>query len=310
MNKEEGIIENRSLASCSKEPRLLQIKLKIKEYLPLIILVSPIALWLIVFVAAPMLYVAAVSFMTRGTYGGIEWIATISNYTAIKDATYLRCFGMSFLMSALVTILCLVISYPFAWFIVHRSQAIKVMLLMLLMVPFLTNSLLRIYGWMLILRTDGILNIALQNLGVISSAHTFLYTNPAIFIGLVYTLLPFMILPLYACLDKFDYSYLEASADLGATPVQTFRHVLFPLTVPGVFAGSLMVFIPSFGLFFIMDLLGGNKVLYLGNLVRNQFLTARNWPFGAALSMLLVLLTLFMVYLYKRSGGKMNALAE
>lgn len=283
---------------------------KLKEHLFLCLLICPIALWLTLFVAIPMVYVCIVSFLSRGSYGNIEWIFTLQNYLSIAQNTYIQCFAASFLMAAVVTIICLLISYPFAMILVKKSTQTKAILLMLLMVPFLTNSLLRIYGWMLILRTDGLLNETFLSLHIFSTAHTMLYTTPAIFIGLTYTLLPFMILPLYACLDKFDTSYLEASADLGARPIQTFRHILFPMTIPGVFAGSIMVFIPSFGLFFIMDLLGGNKVLYLGNLIRNQFLTARNWPFGAAFSMLLILLTLLLVYIYKRNGGKMNALAE
>ncbi|WP_196594544.1 ABC transporter permease [Pectinatus sottacetonis] len=284
--------------------------MKIRKNFPLLILIAPITLWVILFIAIPMVYVFIVSLMTRGIYGGIEWTFTMHNYLLTTKTVYLQCFSVSFLMSAVVTIIALIISYPFAMFLVKKTSIYKIILIMLLMIPFLTNSLLRIYGWILILRTNGILNEFMEKIGLFSSAHGFLYTNPAIFIGLVYTLLPFMILPIYASLDKFDNSYLEASADLGAKPFQTFWRVLFPMTIPGVFAGSIMVFIPSFGLFFIMDLLGGNKIMYLGNLIRNQFLTARNWPFGAALSMLLVFLTLVLIYLYKRAGGKMNQLVD
>jgi spermidine/putrescine transport system permease protein len=211
-------------------------------------------------------------------------------------------------MSAAVTLLCLLIGYPFAYFIAQKSLKMRIILLMLLMLPFMTNSLLRIYGWIIIIRTEGLLNQFLLQLQLLSDAQSFLYTNGAVLLGLTYTLLPFMVLPLYSSIEKLDISLREASNDLGAKAYKTFLHITLPLTMPGIFAGAIMVFIPSFGLFFIVDLLGGNKAMLIGNLIRNQFLTARNWPFGAALSMLLVLLTLVLVYLYKRTGGKMNAL--
>lgn len=281
---------------------------RLKAYIPMITLVSPTGIWLLLFVAVPMIYIFAMSFMVRGPYGDIEWTFTLQNYQTLCSPLYAKSFLLSFLMSAAVTLLCLLIGYPFAYFIAQKSLKMRIILLMLLMLPFMTNSLLRIYGWIIIIRTEGLLNQFLLQLQLLSDAQSFLYTNGAVLLGLTYTLLPFMVLPLYSSIEKLDISLREASNDLGAKAYKTFLHITLPLTMPGIFAGAIMVFIPSFGLFFIVDLLGGNKAMLIGNLIRNQFLTARNWPFGAALSMLLVLLTLVLVYLYKRTGGKMNAL--
>lgn len=179
---------------------------------------------------------------------------------------------------------------------------------MLVIIPFLTNSLIRTYGWIVLLRKEGLINTVLSQLHLIDEPLALMYNNLGIVIGMVYTLLPFMILPVYSAVDKLDHAMIEAASDLGASKWQRFIHVIVPETLPGLFNGSLMVFIPAIGYFFISDLLGGGKLMLLGNLIKNQFLVARNWPFGASISIVLIMITFFLVKLYKKIGGKMDDL--
>lgn len=281
---------------------------KLKKAIPVITMVGPIGIWMTFFVAVPLLYVFAISFMKKGTYGGVELSFTLSNYKEIFNPLYLNIFGQSLLMSAIVTVVCILIAYPYAYFISRKSAVIRVVLLMFVMIPFLTNSLIRTYGWIILIRSEGIINNFLISIHLIKQPIDLIYTNGAVILGLVYTLLPFMILPLYSSIEKLDKSLLEAAKDLGAKSSKTFFKVTLPLTMPGIFAGSIMVFIPALGLFFIADLLGGSKIMLIGNLIRNQFLTARNWPFGAALSMVLIIITLALVGVYKKAGGSMDDL--
>lgn len=281
---------------------------KNKELLAMITMTGPIGFWMILFVAIPLVYVFAISFMKKGTYGGIELAFTLSNYREILNPLYLQIFIGSIITAGISTIVCLAIGYPFAYFIAKKSQIKKSFLLMLVMLPFLTNSLIRMYGWIILLKGEGIINKILVSLHIISEPIQLIYTNFAVMLGLIYCLLPFMILPLYSSIEKLDMSLLEAASDLGAKPTKTFLNITLPLTMPGIFAGSILVFIPALGLFFIADLLGGSKVMLIGNLIRNQFLTARNWPFGAALSMTLILITLILVAGYKKAGGSMDDL--
>jgi spermidine/putrescine transport system permease protein len=281
---------------------------KNKELLAMITMIGPIGFWMILFVAIPLIYVFAIIFMKKGTYGGIELAFTLSNYKEILNPLYLQIFIGSIITAGISTIVCLAIGYPFAYFIAKKSQIKKSFLLMLVMLPFLTNSLIRMYGWIILLKGEGIINKILVSLHIISEPIQLIYTNFAVMLGLIYCLLPFMILPLYSSIEKLDMSLLEAASDLGAKSTKTFLNITLPLTMPGIFAGSILVFIPALGLFFIADLLGGSKVMLIGNLIRNQFLTARNWPFGAALSMTLILITLILVAGYKKAGGSMDDL--
>lgn len=281
---------------------------KFKKALPAIAMIGPIAIWMTLFVAIPLVYVFVISFLKKGTYGGVDFAFTLSNYTDIFNSLYLKIFIYSLAVSAAVTIACILIAYPYAYFVAKKSPITRVVLLMFVMIPFLTNSLIRTYGWMILIRSEGIINKILLSMHIIKQPLDLIYTNGAVILGLVYTLLPFMILPLYSSIEKLDKSLLEAAKDLGANSVKTFLKVTLPLTVPGIFAGSIMVFIPALGLFFIADLLGGSKIMLIGNLIRNQFLTARNWPFGAALSMVLILITLALVAIYKKTGGNMDDL--
>ncbi|MFT4415264.1 spermidine/putrescine ABC transporter permease PotB [Fredinandcohnia humi] len=263
-------------------------------------MVSPVALWMLAFLFIPILLILLVSFMSRGTYGGIEYIFTIQNYARFFDSLYLDILLMSILLATATTVICIIFGYPFAYIIARSSPKYRTLLLFLVIIPFWTNSLIRTYAWIILLRTEGVINHLLMGLGIISEPLGLLYNNGAILVGLVYTLFPFMVLPLYASIEKLDKSYLEAASDLGAKGWQTFLKITLPLTMPGIVAGSLLVFIPTLGLFFIPDLMGGAKTMMIGNLIKNQFLTARDWPFGAASSIILVILTMILIFVYLR----------
>ena len=176
------------------------------------------------------------------------------------------------------------------------------------MIPFLTNSLIRTYGWIVLLRKNGVINSALIGTGLINGPLSLMYNNLGIIIGMTYTLLPFMMLPVCSAVFKIDNNLIEAAKDLGAKPLSIFKNIIIPETLPGVFNGSLMVFMPAIGYFFISDILGGGKAMIIGNLIKNQFLTARNWPFGAAISIFLLIITFILVFIYRKFGGKLDDL--
>jgi spermidine/putrescine transport system permease protein len=261
---------------------------------------SPVTIWMGILFILPLVLVLAVSFMSRTPYGGIEYSFHLNNYVRFFDTLYLRILWVSCQLSFLTTLFCLFVGYPFAYIIARSSAKYRNLLLLFVIVPFWTNSLIRTYAWIVLLRTEGVINTILLQLGLIHSPLTLLYNDTAVLIGLVYTMLPFMILPLYASIEKLDKSYLEAASDLGAKPWQTFVKVTLPLTAPGVMAGTLLVFIPALGLFFIPDLMGGSKSILIGNLIKNQFLSARDWPFGSAISIILMALTLLFIAAYVR----------
>jgi len=281
---------------------------KKKLNLPLIVTVGPVSAWMILLVAIPFIYIFAISFMNKGPYGGVVVGFTLDNFKQVFDPLYLKVFGESLLISALTTIICILIAYPFTYFIAQKSTIKKTVFMAMVIVPFLVSSLIRLFGWINLLRKDGIINSMLVKLGVIHEPLQLVYNTTGVMIGLVYMLLPFMILPLYSSIEKLDKSLLEACSDLGAKPITSFLRVTLPLTMPGVFAGSILVFIPSLGYFFVTDLLGGNKMQVIGNIIRNQFITARNWPLGAAISIFLIIITLVLVKLYQKSGGNMDDL--
>lgn len=287
------------------ESKNKKVTRKVKKQKGPIVTISPVLLWMIILVAIPLVIVAIMGFLTRGVYGQVEYTFTLQNYADLFKPIYLQIFVYSLWVSLITTVICLVLGYPFAYFIANVQQKYKILLFMLIMIPFWTNSLVRTYAWMTILRTNGIINSYLIQFGIIKQPLQLLYTNGAVILGLVYTLFPFMVLPLYASIEGLDKSYIEAASDLGASPVQTFFKVTLPLTMSGVAAGSVLVFIPSLGLFFIPDLLGGGKKMLISNLIQNQFLTARNWPFGSAISILLIIITiLFIIIYFKKSNNK------
>lgn len=278
-------------------------KKKIKNKLaPVISMVGPITFWLAIFVLIPLIYIAFMSFMTRGTYGGIVLKPTLSNYMGIFDPLYFKVISNSMWIALLSSIICILIGYPFAYYLSSQPASRRGVLIMLIMIPFWTSSLVRTYSWVTLFNTSGILNTFLQNLGIIKEPLQLLYNNGAVTLGVVYILLPFAILPLYTSIEKLDKSLLEASTDLGAKPYKTFFKVTLPLTSPGIFASVILTFIPALGYYYTADILGGGKVMMIGNLIKNQFTTAKNWPFGAAISLVIIGITILLLFLYTRVG--------
>jgi spermidine/putrescine transport system permease protein len=266
-------------------------------------LISPTLFYLGVFMLFPLLLVVALSFMTRGPYGNVVYRINLDNYARLIDPLYLRILLYSLRVAFATTVFTIVIGFPLAYYIARVPARQRNLLLFLILVPFWTNFIIRIYAWIMILRTEGLLNTLLLNLGIIQLPMDILYSPTAVLIGMVYEFLPFMVLPLYTSLEKIEMAQLEAAADLGAPPWRAFLRITLPLSVPGMIAGSILVFIPAMGMFVVPDLMGGAKTVLVGNLIRNQFLTARDWPFGAAASMLLLTLTLVVTLVYTRRAG-------
>lgn len=273
-----------------------------------LLFIFPSIVYSILLILLPILYVFLISFFKSDSYGGMIRAFTLSNYIEIFNIIYLKIFLKSVLIALITTIICLIISYPFAISLMSKKETTRNYLIKLVMVPFLMNSLIRTYAWIVLLRKNGIINSGLLGLGLINKPMSLMYNDFGIIIGMVYTLLPFMILPVYSAVSKVEKNMIEASYDLGASKIKTFTKIYLPLTISGAFNGSLMVFIPAIGYFFIADILGGGKEMIIGNLIKNQFLTARNWPFGAAISIFLIFVTLLLVKVYKRLGGKMDEL--
>ncbi|VXD14088.1 polyamine transporter subunit; membrane component of ABC superfamily [Planktothrix serta PCC 8927] len=269
----------------------------------LLILLLPPTIWLLIFFVIPLVIVLIYSFLERGTYGGVAWEFTLRNYQRLANDLYLNIFGRSLGLAALTTLICLIIGYPLAFFIATSSPRWRNLLLFLVIIPFWTNFLVRTYAWMIILRSEGVINTWLQSLNLIQEPLNLLFTPFAVIVGLIYGYLPFMILPLYATIERLNFSLVEAAHDLGANDIRTFFRIILPLTTPGIIAGSILVFIPALGAFITPDILGGAKTVMVGNLIQNQFLQARNWPFGSALSMGLMILVLIPVIIYFRSSN-------
>jgi spermidine/putrescine transport system permease protein len=281
-------------------------------------LVLPTWLTLGVFFLLPLAILFVVSFGQRATYGGLKPIENLAaylasgkflaNYARSFHPIYLQILWRSIWMAVVTTAVCLVISYPVAYYIAIAAPARRRNLLLgLVVVPFWTSFLIRTYAWMFILRSEGLVNRLLMAAGLTSRPLELLYNDFSVLLGLVYGELPFMILPIYASLEKLDLSLLEASTDLGARPGSTFRRVTVPLTMPGIVAGIILVFVPSLGQFVVSDLLGGARTMLAGNLIQNQFAVARNKPFGAAVAFELtaaVLVLLFVYALYTKRKGQ------
>ncbi len=272
------------------------------------LLLFPIITYSLVLIILPLIYIFFISFMKSDSYGGIIYTFNINNYKEIFNIVYVKVFLKSFLIATISTFICILISYPFTYFISQKKGYIKNVLITLVMIPFLTNSLIRTYGWIILLRKYGLINETLLSLGLIKTPFNLMYNNFSIIIGMVYTLLPFMILPLYSSMEKINPKVIDAASDLGASKIRTFFEIIIPYTKTGLFNGIIMVFIPCLGYFFISDLLGGGKLMILGNLIKNQFLTARNWPFGASISITMLIISYILVKIYKSLGGNMDDL--
>ena len=276
--------------------------------LPAVVTTGPMTLLLVLLVAVPLIYVGVMSFCSIDQYYNVVFQFTTENYARLASADYMKIYGQSLLIAFVTTVICILVGYPFSWLIARTKNRYKKILYMLVIVPFWTNSLIRVYGWRTFLGTNGWLNTALQFLHLTDGPLDFLYNRGTTILGMVYCLLPFMILPLYTSIEKLDESLLEASADLGAKRTKTFLEVVLPLTSGGIFSGSIMIFIPCLGYFFISDILGGGNSDVIGNLIERQFQSGNNWPLGAALSIVLIVITLILVKLYQRMGGSMESL--
>ena len=287
---------------------LVGVRLKSKNFLFKFLFTTPVVIYSILLILFPLIYIFVISFFQSDSYGGMIYSWTLNNYIQLFDLVYIKIFIQSINIAFVVTLICILITYPFVLAISHKSKIVQKVLMTLVMVPFLTNSLIRMYGWIVLLRKSGVINKLLFSLNLINSPLELMFNNFGIIIGMVYTLLPFMILPLYNSVVSIDKSLLEVASDLGASKTKTFFKVILPQTKSALFNGSLMVFTPALGYFFIVDVLGGGKIMILGNLIRNQFLTARNWPFGAAISVFLLLITLLVIAIYRKNGGKMEDL--
>ena len=274
------------------------------------ITVAVIFAWLIFFVLIPNLLVFTVSFLSKDSSNFYALPFTFESYTRLFEPLYAQVVWNSLYMSSIATVICLIIGYPFAFMIAKIEPKYRAILLFLVVLPFWTNSLIRIYGMKIFLGVKGILNEALLGLGFISEPIRILNTEAAVIIGLVYLLLPFMILPLYSAIEKLDHRLLEAAKDLGANAFQRFIKVIIPLTMPGIISGCLLVLLPAMGMFYVADLLGGAKVLLVGNVIKSEFLISRNWPFGSAISIGLTILMAVLIFVYSKANKLLNKKVE
>lgn len=261
---------------------------------------APLYIFTLLFVVGPLLYMVAISFASNKEGYGVIWRFTSENYKKIFDPVYLETFRQSLKLAFTSALSIMLLGYPFGYFMARLNSRWKNRLMLLLLIPFWVNSLIRLYGWIIILQTKGALNGVLLNLGLIEEPLKMLYSYPAVLLGMIYTLLPFMILSVYSSAEKMDWSLVEAARDLGANEIQAFCSVTFKMTLPGLLSGMILTFIPSMGLFFIADILGGNKIVLVGSLIQDQMTRGSNWPFAAALAVALTILTTLIIYLYRR----------
>jgi spermidine/putrescine transport system permease protein len=264
---------------------------------------APTTSTLVALFFAPMAIILAYSLLTRGPYGGVTDAWTLENYVRLFDPLYFAILFRTLVLAISATVLCLVLGFPLALFI-SRAGTRKNLYLQLVMIPFWTSFLVRTYAWMFLLRDTGLINSALIAMGVIREPLPLLYNNGAVLLGLVYSFLPFVVLPLFATLERLDKGLLEAAADLGARPFETVTRVVIPLCAPAFRAGAVLTFIPSLGAYLTPDLLGGGKTVMAGNLIQNQFTTARDWPFGSAVSLVLMAVVMVLLIVTMRSQSE------
>tara|TARA_B100000700_G_scaffold49634_1_gene52489 strand:- start:4636 stop:5520 length:885 start_codon:yes stop_codon:yes gene_type:complete len=280
----------------------------------LILLLTPFTLYSLIFFLGPMMILLLFSFLEPGIYGGVEWNFYHHNYGRILgwadgvyeefDIVYAKIFFRSLRLALITVFFTLLICYPAALWISNLSSKLRNFFIFLITLPFFASLVVRLFAWMIILKPSGILNQFLIGLNIIDEPFLMLFTEGAVIVGMMYVLIPFMFLPLYASIEKIDPKLLEASKDLGANKFITFYKVTLPLSLPGIIGGSILVFIPSLGNFIVPDLLGGAKVVMIGNIIEQAFINGRNWPFGSALSMILMATVIFFLLLYVRSISK------
>ena len=280
---------NPAVKKCKKRPPGMSV-----------LAVTPIYISTALFVVGPLFYMIVLSFMRRSGQWGVERTFTLQNYANILHPVYLNTFFQSVKLALISTVLIILIGYPFGYFMARLPEKWRFRISFLLTIPIWTSSLMRLYGWIIVFRAGGILDSLLMRLGLIQTSMKLLYTYPAVLVGMVYVLLPFMIHAVFSSVEKMDWSLVEAARDLGANSFQAFWSVSFKLSLPGLLSGIILTFIPSMGLFFIADILGGNKVVLVGSVIQEQLMKAHNWPFAAALSVILMLMTTLFIYIYRR----------
>ncbi len=274
------------------------------------LLSAPMIVWTLLFVGATIVYIIALSFLKRDPDGyGVIMEFTLENYAKLFNADYAKVFWNTIVLGIKTTVLCVLIGYPFGYYMGRASKKWRTILMLLVIVPFWTNALIRVYGWRILLVGNGPINTALMALGLIEKPLKLLNTHGAMLLGMVYALLPFMILPTYSSVEKMDWSLVDAGRDMGANPAKTFLTVTLPLTAPGLLTGCVLVFVPSLALFFMADLMGGTGDIVIGNLVHDQLLKSRDWPFAAALSVVLLAITCLIMFIYRKLGGKSSDMA-
>lgn len=260
----------------------------------------PILVWFGILVGIPLIFVVVLSFLSRDELGNIVVRFTLDNYKRIFDPIYIKVFINSFLLASLTSFITMIIGYPVAYFTANLEKKKKTLAILLVMLPFWISSLLRTYGWIILLGNTGIVNNVLIGLNIIDKPLSMMYKFSTILTGTAYMLIPFMIIAIYNSVDKLDRSLLEASYDLGAGRWKTFFNITLPLTIPGIAGGFTLVFIPSLGLFFISDLLGGGKNIFLGNLINSLITKGRNKPLAAAFSVGMIIMVLIVLFIYSR----------
>jgi spermidine/putrescine transport system permease protein len=258
-------------------------------------------LWLMVFALLPFCLVTLASFASHDNTHLLMWPFTLENYLQLNNSIYVKIFKQSFYIAGTCTLICLLVGYPFAYIIARMQSRFKGLLTLLVIIPFWTSSLIRTYSMITMLKPKGVISSILISLGIINKPLALLFTDTSVMIGLVYNLLPFMILPLLTNIERLDKKLIDAARDLGANRFTTFRRVILPLTMPGILSGCILVFLPAMTIFYIPDLLGGSKSILLGNLIQNQFLIAQNWPLGSAISVVFTLLLAVLLLIYWRS---------
>ncbi len=273
------------------------------------LLAAPMLIWAALFVGVALLYIVGLSFLARDTAFGFTDEITLGNYEKLLNGTYLTVLGLSVRLAFLTALLCLLIGYPFGYLMARAPKKTRTWLMLLIIAPFWTNALIRIYGWRILFAANGPINEFLLWLGVVQKPLKLLYTESAVLVGMVYAMVPFMILPVYTGLERMDWTVVEAARDLGARPFRAFVTVTLRMTLPALLAGCVLTFLPSVGLFFISDILGGSNTMLWGNLVHNELLKSRDLPFAAALSAVLLLLTGIVIYFYRRAGGSNEEMA-
>jgi spermidine/putrescine transport system permease protein len=270
----------------------------------LAILLSPTVFWLSLFFIVPLIVVLVVSFSKRSLLGVVEYDFNLANYRRVfSELIYLRILWKSVWLAILNTVLCLLVGYPFAFYIARQSPSRQRLLIFLVMIPFWTNFLVRTYALIFIVRDTGFINNILIGLGVIDTPLPIMFTQTGVLLGMLYGYLPFAVLPLYASIEQLDFDYVQAAQDLGANGVKVFLRIILPLTMPGVVAGSIITFIPTLGAYVTPDLMGGGNTFLIGNLLQQQFMTVRDWPFGSALGIILMVMVLAATMFYFRVGG-------